>query len=170
MGAGTPPASAPGMLMGTSPAVVARGGESLHVFSDDSNVARPARTGDPLAEDVVAWGVNETTIALEFRGGAKLELSREAVVKIGSDSITLIKGGLQADLTGAEDDFRVITPWGTVSGDDSVFILITGEQFEAARLLVNSGDVAIDSNDSRRHAQEGANVLLGEDAQHTLVL
>ena len=170
MGAGAPPASVSGMLMGTSPAIVARGGESLHVFGEDSNVARPARTGDLLDEDVVAWGVNETTIALEFRGGARLELSREAVVKIGAASITLIKGGLYADLTDVTDSFQVITPWGTVSGDGSAFALISGEQFEAARLLVSAGAVVIDANDSRRHAQAGASVILREDTQHTLVL
>ncbi len=170
MGAGAPPASVPGMLMGASPAIVVRGGESLHVFSDDSNVARPAHTGDPLDEDVMAWGVNETTIALDFRGGARLELSREAVIKIGANSITLIKGGLYGDLTDATDSFRVITPWGTVSGDGSAFALISGEQSEAARLLVSSGDVTIDANDSRLHAEAGASVVLREDTQHTLVL
>lgn len=170
MGIGVPPASAPGLQMGTSPAIVTSGGESLHVFSDDSNVARPARTGDPLAEDVVAWGVNETTISLDFRGGAKLELSREAVVKIGADSITLIKGGLHANLAEATDSFRVITPWGTVSGDGSAFTLITGEQFEAARLLVRAGNVTIEANGSRRRVHEGESVLLREDTEHTLVL
>ena len=170
MGASTPPASVPGMLMGASPAIVVRGGESLHVFSDDSNVARPAHTGDPLDEDVMAWGVNETTIALDFRGGARLELSREAVIKIGANSITLIKGGRYGDLTDATDSFRVITPWGTVSGDGSAFALISGEQSEAARLLVSSGDVTIDANDSRLHAEAGASVVLREDTQHTLVL
>ncbi len=158
------------MLVGASPAIVTSGGESLHVFSDDSNVARPARTGDPLAEDVVAWGVNETTISLDFRGGAKLELSREAVVKIGADSITLIKGGLHADLSEATDSFQVITPWGTVSGDGSAFTLISGEQFEAARLLVSSGNVTIEANGSHRRAHEGESVLLREDTEHTLVL
>ena len=170
MGAKAQPDCAPRLPMGSAPAVVARGGESLHVFGEDSNVARPACTGDSLDEDVVAWGVNETTIALQFKGGARMELSREAVVKIGENSITLIKGGLYADLTEATDSFRVITPWGTVSGDGSAFALISGEQFDAARLLVSSGAVNIDANDARSHAQAGASVVLREDAQSSLVL
>ncbi len=153
-----------------SPAIVARGGESLHVFTDDSPTSKLAHTGDSLEEDAVAWGVNETTIGLRFRGGTRLELSREAVVKIGEDSVTLIKGGLYADLTEATDDFKIATPWGTVSGPGSAFALISGSNEDDARLLVNSGEVVIQSNNSRRTAMGGESVVLSQDTQSMLVL
>ncbi|MCD6360008.1 MAG: hypothetical protein J7M38_04025, partial [Armatimonadetes bacterium] len=120
--------------------------------------------------DAVAWGVNDTTIALRFRGGARLELSREAVVKIGDDSITLIKGGLYADLTEVKDDFRVITPWGAVSGKGSAFVLISGGTEENARLLVSTGQVTIEANNTHRVAREGDNLVLKQDSSRVLVL
>jgi len=159
-----------GLDAAAAPAVVARGGEGLHIFADNSTVARPARTGEPLPEDAVAWGASEGTTALRFRGGARLELSREAVVKIGSDSITLIKGGLYADLTEVADDFQVITPWGTVGGRGSAFALISGGSAEDARLLVSVGEVRIEANHRVRVAREGESLILGPDTSRVLVL
>jgi len=153
-----------------SPAVVARGGESLHVFTGESNVAHNVKTGDALDEDAVAWGINDTTIAVRFREGARLELSRQAVIKIGADSMTLIKGGLYADLTDATDDFTVITPWGSMSGRGSTFTLLSGSDDGAARLLVSEGSVRVVTAGGVRMAEAGASMMLRPNEEQIIVL
>lgn len=153
-----------------APAVVVSGGDAIHVFEPNEKTAQPGRTGTPLQERSVAWGLGGEPIALEFVGGARVSLSDEAVVRIGRGSVDLFKGDLRADLTQTDEDFTVVTPWGEFSGSGSIFLVHSEADGSAARVTAVSGAVTVKSRGSERSLPEGETVTLKPDPARQIAL
>jgi len=159
-----------GPEVAAAPAVVVRGGDAIHVFEPDQKTAQPGRTGGSLQERSVAWSMGGESIALEFAGGACVELSDEAVVRIGRDCLDLFKGDLRADLTGVREQFAVVTPWGEFRGADAVFTVQSDVDGSAARVTVASGEVEVSRRGWTRTLTAGEAVTLKPDPQQTIYL
>ncbi len=153
-----------------APAIVVSGGDAIHVFEPDRKTAHPGRTGAELKERSVAWGLGGDLIGLKFASGARVELSDEAVVRIGRTSVDLFKGDLRADLTDADDTFSVVTPWGEFSGAGSAFAVHSDGNGTGARLAVISGEVTVTRRGSTRTLSSGQAVTLAPDPDRTIVL
>ncbi len=153
-----------------APAMVVSGGDSIHVFEPNEKVAQAGHTGTPLREESVAWGLGGSTIALQFTDGARIDLSDEAVVRIGRDSMDLFKGGLRADLSDASEPFTVVTPWGEVRGQGAVFHLHSQIGEETAQLAVSIGEVTVEGQGWTRTVSEGQSVALKPDPERVFEL
>lgn len=153
-----------------APAVVVAGGDALHVFEPDQKTAQSGSIGTELQERAVAWGLGGNPIALDFAGGAHVELNDEAVVRIGRDAIDLFKGDLRADLTDARDAFTVVTPWGEFSGAGAVFTVYSNNDASSSRLTVLSGEVKVDRQGTVRTLSAGETVKLQPDPQRAITL
>jgi len=151
-------------------AVVASGPGSLHVFPPGSKLAHTAEAGEALAEEAVAWGTDEARVSLEFADGARLDLSKDAVVQMGRRSVTLFKGGVDADLSEARGRFSLSTPWGVCNGAGAVFSLTTSPTEQSARLVVTEGTVSVRTNGRDRVLEAGDSILLRPVSRNVLAL
>lgn len=152
------------------PAVVAGGGQSLHVFTPGSKVAHTAEVGEPLEERVIAWGADESRISLRFADGARLNLSKNAVIRIGRQSVTLFKGSVHADLSATDQPFALLTPWGVVGGSGATFSLTALPAQQFARLVVIEGAVSVRSDGRDSTVEARHSVLLRPVSSKVLVL
>ncbi len=153
-----------------APAIVVAGGDALHVFEPNQKTAQSGHVGTELQESAVAWGLGGEPIALDFAGGAHVELNDEAVVRIGHNAIDLYKGDLRADLTDARDLFSVVTPWGEFSGAGAVFTVYSNNDGSSSRLTVLSGDVDVNRQGTMRTLSAGETVKLEPDPQRAVAL
>lgn len=153
-----------------APATVVSGGDAVHVFGPNERTAQSGTTGTELQESSVAWGLGDEPIALEFVGGARVELSNEAVVRIGRNSIDLFKGGLRVDLREAGEQFSVVTPWGEFTGAGSLFTVHSDANGGSARISVHEGDVRVISRGTERVLSEGEAATLQPDPTQTIAL
>lgn len=153
-----------------APAVVLSGGDAVHVFAPDQRVARPGETGAPLQERAVAWALGEISTTLQFSTHARVELSDEAVVRIGHGSLDLFKGRLRADLTHSEEPFTVTTAWGEVTGAGGVFSVHADADGKVATLTVLAGEVTLRSRDSERTLSAGESATMQLDPERMFTL
>ena len=154
-----------------APAVVVSGGETVHVFEPNQNVAQPGRTGTELQEDAVAWGLSNEPIALRFASGVQMVASHEAVVRIGRDKIDLFKGDLRVDLSDARSSFAVITPWGQFTSSGAIFYVHSNVEDGSAVVRVVSGEVEVERGEgTARTLEAGGQLTLKPDPHHAIVL
>lgn len=153
-----------------APAVVVSGGEAVHVFEPNQNVSQPGRTGVELQEHTVAWGLSDAPIALRFASGAQVELSNEAVVRIGRDSLSLFKGDLRADLTETSESFTVATPWGEFAASGAIFHVHSDAEDSSAVVRVVSGEVRVEQQGWSRVIDAGGQLTLKPDPHRAIIL
>lgn len=153
-----------------APAMVVSGGDAVHVFGPNEKTAQRGRTGTVLQESSVAWGMGNEPIALEFAGGARVNLSDEAVVRIGRESIDLFKGDLRADLSETDAGFSIVTPWGEFAGSGSVFTVHSDANGGSATVTVIEGEVTVNSGGSEWGLSAGETTTLRPDPSRTIAL
>lgn len=159
-----------GHAVNVAVAVVVSGGEAIHVFEPNQRVAQPGQTGTELQEHAVAWGLSSDPIALRFAGGARAQLSNEAVVRIGRNSLDLFNGDLRADLRDAEESFTVGTPWGQFESRDAVFLVHSDPDDSNAVVRVISGEVRVEQHRWTRVLEAGEQLTLRPDPYRTVAL
>ncbi|MFW6437946.1 MAG: anti-sigma factor family protein [Armatimonadota bacterium] len=156
--------------LSAAPAMVLSGGDSMHVFAPDERVAQSGETGVALQERSVAWGLGGNPATLQFVGGARVGLSNEAVVRIGRNSIDLIKGALRVDLEDAEGDFAVATPWGDFGGGKGLFLVRAAADGGSASITVFTGEVTVESRGTKQVLTEGQMKTLQPDPSQAITL
>lgn len=153
-----------------APAVVLSGGDAIHVFEPHERVAQPGQTGAPLPEDSVAWALGEDSTRLAFAGGARVDLSGEAVVRIGRDRIELFKGHLRADTTEAEGPFTISTPWGDVTCRDGIVVVRSDGDGRTAYARVIAGSAVVTADDRQQTLKAGESRRMRIDPDREVVL
>ena len=141
------------------PPAVVRSEAPLHIFADGETVSHTAFSGDALAESDVIWGADQEWAVLEFANGARIELSEDAIVQVGRDSLSVCQGSLRADLTRVREPFTLVTRWGVLQASGASFSL-TAKADDEARLSVTEGAVRIRQDGAFETAEAGRTVDL----------
>ena len=144
-----------------SPPVTVRASEEpLHVFTSGSDVSRRVEAGGSLSDRDTIWGIDGSGVCLEFRDGARLELSGDAVVQIGQRAASIFKGSARADLSRARERFALSTRWGVIEGSGAVFSLTVVSGGDEARLSVVRGSVRVVHNGGQSIVSAGESILI----------